>query len=363
LITVVHDGESRVVQFSHFSVKEFLTSDRLAAAAGDISFHHIDLEPAHTILAQACLGVLLRLDNSPRKTCIQRFPLAEYAAQHWVDHALFGNVPLRIKYGMFDPDKPHFSRWIQIHDMDRNFQISDDETHLVCPDAVPLYYAALCGLRDVVEKLISEHPEHISARGGSSGTVLHAASSQNHLKVVQSLLKHHADVNVLAQWGWTPLHVASDLGHLDIGRCLLEHGAIVNAKVHHDDHVTPLDLVAENGHLEFARMLLRHNADVNIQDGTKYTPLRSALDSGHIDVARLLLDHGADPNESGGVQSAPLHHASYRGKLEVARLLLERGADVDAKDGKGRTAYQIAMEMGYDEIAQLLSGHGVENKA
>jgi hypothetical protein len=31
LITVVHDGESRVVQFSHFSVKEFLTSDRLAA--------------------------------------------------------------------------------------------------------------------------------------------------------------------------------------------------------------------------------------------------------------------------------------------------------------------------------------------
>jgi hypothetical protein len=59
LIAVVHDGESRVVQFSHFSVKEFLTSDRLTAAAGGISFHHIDLELAHTILAQTCPGVLL----------------------------------------------------------------------------------------------------------------------------------------------------------------------------------------------------------------------------------------------------------------------------------------------------------------
>ena len=57
LITVVHDGVSRVVLFSHFSVKEFLTSDRLSAAVRYISFHHIALEPAHTILAQACLGV------------------------------------------------------------------------------------------------------------------------------------------------------------------------------------------------------------------------------------------------------------------------------------------------------------------
>ncbi|KAH9020277.1 hypothetical protein EDB83DRAFT_2231722, partial [Lactarius deliciosus] len=55
LIAVIYDDNSRVVQFSHFSVKEFLTSDRLSAAVGDTSFHHIVLEQAHTILAQACL--------------------------------------------------------------------------------------------------------------------------------------------------------------------------------------------------------------------------------------------------------------------------------------------------------------------
>ncbi|KAH9016032.1 hypothetical protein EDB85DRAFT_1828171, partial [Lactarius pseudohatsudake] len=55
LITEVDDGDSQVVQFSHFSVKEFLTSDRLATSKGDASHFHIIAEPAHTTLAQACL--------------------------------------------------------------------------------------------------------------------------------------------------------------------------------------------------------------------------------------------------------------------------------------------------------------------
>ncbi|KAI9432166.1 hypothetical protein H4582DRAFT_1777605, partial [Lactarius indigo] len=55
LVTVVMDGDSRVVQFSHFSVKEFLTSNRLASCLGEESRFHIRLESAHTILAQASL--------------------------------------------------------------------------------------------------------------------------------------------------------------------------------------------------------------------------------------------------------------------------------------------------------------------
>ncbi|KAH9016742.1 hypothetical protein EDB85DRAFT_2122515, partial [Lactarius pseudohatsudake] len=57
LVTVVMDGGSRVVQFSHFSVKEFLTSNRLASSLGEESQFRIRLESAHTILAQASLGV------------------------------------------------------------------------------------------------------------------------------------------------------------------------------------------------------------------------------------------------------------------------------------------------------------------
>src|ERR1700761_8145353 len=60
LVTVVLNDGSPVVQFSHFSVKEFLMSDRLAASMREISQYHINLEDAHTLLAQASLAFLLR---------------------------------------------------------------------------------------------------------------------------------------------------------------------------------------------------------------------------------------------------------------------------------------------------------------
>jgi hypothetical protein len=64
LITVVEVWGLRRVQFSHFSVQEFLTSDRLAGSNVDaLRYHHILIETAHTVMAQACVGVLLRLNK------------------------------------------------------------------------------------------------------------------------------------------------------------------------------------------------------------------------------------------------------------------------------------------------------------
>ncbi|KAH9173945.1 hypothetical protein EDB89DRAFT_2228417 [Lactarius sanguifluus] len=105
LIAIVPSGHSRVVQFSHFSVKEYLTSPRLAQSDGDVSRFHVDLDAAHTILAQACLGTLLQLDVHAGKSAAEWLPLVEYAAQHWVDHAQFENVSSRVQDGMNDRDR------------------------------------------------------------------------------------------------------------------------------------------------------------------------------------------------------------------------------------------------------------------
>jgi hypothetical protein len=53
LIAVVGTGRSRVVQFSHFSVKEYLILTRLVISSQDVSRYHIVLERVHTIMAQA----------------------------------------------------------------------------------------------------------------------------------------------------------------------------------------------------------------------------------------------------------------------------------------------------------------------
>jgi hypothetical protein len=168
----VESDESRIVQFSHFSVKEFLTSTRLATSSGGVSHYHIALEPAHTILAQACMSVLLRFDNWVKPSDVgNSSPLAKYAAEHWVAHVQFGKASSCLRKAMeylFDPDKPYFRAWLQLHDIDTD--PPGFTFHPFAPReksrATPLYYAALCGFQDLVEHLIVNNPEHVNATGG-----------------------------------------------------------------------------------------------------------------------------------------------------------------------------------------------------
>ncbi|KAH9165684.1 hypothetical protein EDB89DRAFT_2133058 [Lactarius sanguifluus] len=177
LIAVVDDGHSRIVQFSHFSVKEFLTSDRLVDLGRDISRYHISPVFAHTVVAQACVGILLSLGDDFRPSesegcgCGSKFPLAGYAAQYWRDHAQSDEVSLRIQDGMqqlFDPNKPHFAAWTKLHNVDYLSSWSGP----IEPMAAPLYRAAFCGFREIVGHLLIKYPEYACARGGFFGTAL-----------------------------------------------------------------------------------------------------------------------------------------------------------------------------------------------
>jgi hypothetical protein len=92
--------DSRIIQFSHYSVKEYLTSERLSKSEkGDISQYYISLQPAHTILAQICISTLLQLDNHVGDIA-NRFPLVDYAAQNWFHHARCNGVAPCIQDGM-----------------------------------------------------------------------------------------------------------------------------------------------------------------------------------------------------------------------------------------------------------------------
>jgi hypothetical protein len=293
LIVIVNDGGSQVVQFSHFSVKEFLTSDRLAGSSGDVSRYHIVLDSAHTILAQACLGVLLRLYEHVDKVKARDIPLAEYAAQHWAEHARIEKVSARIWVAMeylFDGDKPHFSTWLRVHDMnERCMNFTPAET----PRVRPLYYASLCGLHDLVKHLAVKHPEHVNTRGGQAVSPLVAALHRRHFNIAELLLQHGADIHVQGRQERTLLHAASMSGLVDIVRWLLNHGADVNAQ--QDDLCTPLHLAVYNEQLEIARILLEHSADVNAQNYSGAVPLHLvALVHGapHLpEMIQLLLDH------------------------------------------------------------------------
>ena len=329
LVMIVKDGDSRVVQFSHFSVKEFLTANRLAEPIRDVSRYHIRLEAAHTILVRACLGVLLQLDDRIDRDSLTSFPLARYAAQHWPAHAQIENVSSRTKDGMeclFDADKPHFATWLWIYNEDR-WGDSMSSRRPEKPEAVPLYYAAMLGFRDLAEHLIAEHPEHVNARGG--------------LEV-------------------TPLHVAASAGLSDILMLLIEHGADVNGRGIHDD--TPLHRASRNARLETGQLLLNRGADIEVRNKSDNSPLINATALGHVEFARMLLERGAMIEARGNYDRTSLHWAAENGQTEVVRLLLEHGADVNVREEDGHTPSELGSQMGHYEIVELLIDYDASSK-
>ena len=152
-------------------------SNNVHGVRSDVSRYHIRLEAAHTILTQACLSTLLRLDDRIDQDNIENFPLAQYAAQYWAIHARFENASSHIKDGMeclFDADKPHLATWLWIYNEDRDGDYSYTRSTMCSkkPETVPLYYAARLGFRDLAEHLIAKHPEHVNA--GREGSVFDA---------------------------------------------------------------------------------------------------------------------------------------------------------------------------------------------
>jgi len=328
VIIVKGDSEdSRMVQFAHFSVKEYLVSSRLAESSRDVSRYHILPDPAHTILAKACLGVLLQLDDDVDRDKIKNFPLAKYAAEHWVKHTRVESVSSQIMDGMkclFDRDKPHFAAWLWVYNEDNHRSMPT--MFPPKPDAAPLYYAARFGLRDLAAHILAEHPEDVDAKGGLEVTPLHASVEGGHFDVSSLLLEHSRNPDIRGRWRQTPLHkilMPSEMqrGDLEFGQRLLDCGAHVNA--HDNDDWTPLFLAAGNGRVDFAQMLLEHGAAINARTDINATPLYHASQRGHVDVVRLLLKHGADPNISDISGETPSNVTS---RSEIVQLLSDYGA-------------------------------------
>ena len=325
LITIVDAGHSRVVQFSHFSVKEYLTSERLAASSQDISRYHIPLKAAHAILSQACVSVLLQLDDRDEQDDVcKNTPLAAYAAEYWVRHAQFEDVVSRVKWMgyLFDLDRPYFAAWRELYDIDIRpppgsvFFLF----RYISESGAPLYYAALCGFANLVEQLMAKYPQHVDAIGGHYMTPAVAALAGRHFELGQMLHRNKSSVEPRGHIENTPLHSAAYYGDFEMIQVLLECGVDVNSK--NNVGSTPLDFASLGG---------RHNEPR---------------------VARLLIEYGANPNTRDMVGLTPLHRASKGGRTEVLRLIIEHGASVEVKGGRGRTPLDVASG---EEVIKLLS--------
>ena len=310
LISVVKNGSQRVVQFSHFSVKEFLTSDRLAISSPEVSHFYILPEPAHTVIVKACLGILLQSDVGVDSVKAKSSSLGKYAAEHWVDHAQFEKVSTYIEDGMrrlFDPAKPYFETWLKLYDIDKGWY--EFVSFVAARHGSPLYYASLCGFSNLAIHLADNHPKHVSATRGRYLSPLVAALHNRHFDIAELLFQRGADVDITSHYrNRTPLHAASVDGLVDVVQWLLAHGADATSQL--DGREISLHLAAKNGKCQVVRMLLRHGITVKTKNKDNRTSLHEASENGQVEIVRLLLQHRADIDVRDLSHNTPLHLAS-----------------------------------------------------
>ena len=361
LLAIVDDEDSyygKVIQFSHFSVKEFLISTRLAEATDIIPRrYHISMTPAHTLVAQACLGILLHLDKDViTRDSLKKWPLAEYAAKYWDDHVLFEGVSQNVEDGvkqLFDPRKPHLAVSVRIYDPWARSQREWPSlgTHL--------HYAAVWGVHFIIEFLINERSQEVRSQDSPGDvTPLHLASLYGHVEVARMLVEHGADVAAQTEHGVTPLHAASAMGQVEVARMLVERGADVATQNKYGE--TSLHAASQNGQVEVARMLVERGADVAAQTKDGDTPFHLALKNGQVEVVHMLVECGADAATQNKHGETPLHLASQYGGVEVARMLIERGADVVAQNNRGDTPLYLALQSGEVEVVHMLVECGAD---
>ena len=351
LIAVVEDDNSRIVQFSHFSVKEFLTSDRFAISKMDVSHYYISPESAHTVMAQACLAAMLQFDHDIYWKNREKFPLAGYAASHFDKHARFGDVILHIRDGidyLLDPAKPHFAAWLCMREpWRRRNQVA----------VVSLSYMVELGFVGMARHLILKRPQDVNVSCLRCTTLLHAAVDDGHIELSRLLLESGANVHARNK-GETPLHLASRHGHCDIMRLLLDRGADVDAQ--DSSCEAPLHVASRYWYPKAAQLLLEYGANDRVQNKEGKTPLHVASGYGHCDIMQLLLDRGADVNAQDNNCDAPLYAALRNWEPKAAQLLLECGANDRVQNKEGKTPLHVASGRGRCDIMRLLLDRGAK---
>ncbi|KAH9207858.1 hypothetical protein DL95DRAFT_312889, partial [Leptodontidium sp. 2 PMI_412] len=218
-------NETIELMLAHFSIKEYLISDRIRTG---IAFQYNLQSGGEEEITQSCLTYLLHFQRGILNSeNLNTFPLALYAAEHWCRHfrAMKGSdQATKLSMQLFNGDA--FKNWIRLFDPDRPLEGTNMKRNITSI-ASPIYYASLEGLYEPL-MLLLEKGADVNAQGGRYGNALQAASAQGHETIAVLLLEKGADVNAQGGKYGNALQAASAGGHETIAALLLQKGAIIS---------------------------------------------------------------------------------------------------------------------------------------
>ncbi|XP_030001704.1 ankyrin repeat and SOCS box protein 12a [Sphaeramia orbicularis] len=201
----------------------------------------------------------------------------------------------------------------------------------------------------LLSELLSQEAYKRSINGRSGWgvpvTPLRTAAALGHLRCLELLLEHGAEIDSLDVKAQTPLFTAVSGKHLDCVVALLKSGADPNGSQY--NNCSPVLTAAREGDVDVLRELLRFGAEVDVRPkvpdwASNATacrgPLYISAVYGHLDCFKLLLLHGANPNYNCTDEKMLARIKQPKTVLEVClrygcgveyiQLLIDFGADV-----------------------------------
>ena len=387
---IVVDHESRIVRLAHYTTQEYFESQK------DALF--LDRQ---NLLAETCLTYLSfnvfsnwRFDDRgsgpPNSSAFEyyrrwadshAYPLLNYAARHWHEHAHSSQDPtvqrlvieflertenltpllccMDLAHKKLLLQEPLFTQRIHGLLIAARYGFTDAVKALLhlegyCAEdrsrikAQALNLAAICGQSPALRILLDDNTIAVSDALKTLCSQVHRYQRDNtmppgYCEGVEILLNHGAEPNTALD-GRPLIHHACGSNDVQFASLLLSHGADVELRDWKGR--TALHHVAGAGHSgDIVKLLLKNKLDINARNGRGETALLTAVacfflnsEEDHRSLITQLLGSGASVDRSDNRGRTALHRAAAHGVVKIACRLLEAGADVKARNCKGRTA-------------------------
>ncbi len=197
------------------------------------------------------------------------------------------------------------------------------------------------------------HTKIASSLSTKEEKLVNAILQNDYKSVKKSLQKTSA--NTKDQLGTPSLQLAVQQGNYELVNLLLAHGADVNLMNRVGQ--TPLAWAARFGHVAIVAMLIANGANANICDKTyQLTPLMGAAVNGEVAIGMLLLKNGAMIDTKDIInQASALHWALWYQNTDFAKWLLQNNADYRYKAlNNTYSAYDVAKLYDLQDIIRFI---------
>ena len=397
---VVVDHESRIVRLAHYTTQEYFESRK------DVLFPDKQNLLAETCLTYLSFNVFSNWRDhrgfvvQPRASS-DPFPLLNYAARHWHEHAHSSQDPNtqgliikclkrteNLKAWLFCVDwlsevpsaEPIYPQRFLGLPIAAKYGFTNVNWLSEVPSAEPFYpqsihglpIAARYGFTDAVKALLHLEGYCAEDRSRIKAEALSLAAIYRQSSALRILLDGNtiapSAVSRALEYIRYQLYHTEPPGCWEVAEILLNHSADPNIRY---NGIPLIHLACRRNDVRFASLLLSHGADVELRDRDGRTALHWVAEEGHSgNIVKVLLENKLDINarEYRG-ETALLTAAKYSERnsegdhRSLITQLLGCGASVDQPDIRGRTALQFVAATGAVKIACQLLEAGADVNA